>query len=233
LVLLVCHGNAGNISHRVELSRVMLRTGASVMVFDYRGYGRSEGTSSEEGTYLDAKAAYHWLRQQGFAPKNIILFGESLGGGVASELALREQVGGLVLQSTFTSIADVGSELFPWLPVRWINTIKYDTLKKLPRLKLPLLVMHSRHDEMIRFRHAEKNFAAANEPKMLWETSGRHDYTLPADRELCAQGLENFLTLVEAVNGQAPEAKPDGWGPQQAGKRDQATDDSTLTERPG
>ncbi|MDB6067825.1 MAG: hypothetical protein JWR26_4033 [Pedosphaera sp.] len=227
-VLLICHGNAGNISHRVQLCRVLLRSGASVMVFDYRGYGRSEGAASEEGTYLDAQAAYRWLRQQGYAPKDIILFGESLGGGIASELALREPVGGLVLHSTFTSIAKLGGEMFPWLPVRWINTIKYDTVTKLPRLNVPLLIMHSREDEYIAFSHAEKNFAAANEPKMFLETDGGHDYTLPSSHDLCAQGMEKFLILVEATNGQTPEPQPDGRQPQNAGWRKEAGDGSAV-----
>ena len=167
------------------------------MVFDYRGYGRSGGKPDEEGTYVDAQAAYHWLRQRGFAAGNIIVFGESLGGAVAAELALREPVGGLVLQSTFTSIPDVGAELLWWLPVRWLHTIKYNTLGKLPRIHAPVLVMHSREDALVRFHHAERNFAAANEPKLFQETSGGHNYSLTLEPELCAQGLEKFLALVE------------------------------------
>jgi len=111
LVALVCHGNAGNISHRLSLCRALLATGINVFLFDYRGYGLSGGTPGEEGTYLDGQAAHHWLQAKGFQPGNIILFGESLGGGIASELALRETVGGLVLQSTFSCIPDVGAVL--------------------------------------------------------------------------------------------------------------------------
>jgi len=175
LAFLICHGNAGNISHRLGLCGGLLGTGASVFVFDYRGYGQSEGRPGEEGTYLDAQAAHAWLRQKGFRGEHIIAFGESLGGGVASELALRETLGGIVLQSTFTSIPDIGAELFPWLPVRWISTIKYDTQVKLPRINVPVLVMHSREDDLIRFHHAEQIFAAANEPKFLCELRGSHN----------------------------------------------------------
>src|ERR1017187_2091046 len=150
--LLLCHGNAGNISHRLDTCAALLATGASVFVFDYRGYGRSAGRPSEEGTYRDAQAAYQWLRQKGFARTNIIAFGESLGGGVAAELAVRETVGGLVLQSTFTSITDIGADLFPWLPVRWLGKIRYDTHSKLPRLKVPVLVMHSPGGALVRFQ---------------------------------------------------------------------------------
>lgn len=196
-VILVCHGNAGNISHRLELCGLLLKTGAAVMVFDYRGYGRSTGAPGEEGTYVDAQAVYHWLRGRGFAERNIILFGESLGGPIAAELALREPVGGLVLLSTFTSIADVGAELLWWLPVRWLNTIKYDTVAKLPRVKVPVLVMHSRDDRLVRFHHAQKNFAVANEPKLFYEIAGGHNYTLALEPELVAEALEKFVKLLE------------------------------------
>src|SRR5262245_43712722 len=104
LVFLVCHGNAGNISHRLELCQALLSTGANVLLFDYRGYGRSEGSPSEQGTYLDAEAAYDWLQAKGFLNEGIIAFGESLGGGVVSDLALRKGTAGIILQSTFTSI---------------------------------------------------------------------------------------------------------------------------------
>ncbi|MGA2661792.1 MAG: alpha/beta hydrolase [Verrucomicrobiota bacterium] len=196
LAVLICHGNAGNISHRLQLCQTLLATGVSVFLFDYRGYGRSRGRPSEEGTYRDAQAAHHWLQGKGFSGGRVIAFGESLGGGVASELALRERVGGLVLQSTFTSIPDVGSELFPWLPVRWLSTIKYDTLAKLPRLKAPLLVMHSRTDGLIGFHHGEKNFAAANPPKLFWELKGGHNDQL-RDPGQFLPGIEKLLEIVE------------------------------------
>jgi fermentation-respiration switch protein FrsA (DUF1100 family) len=197
LAVLVCHGNAGNISDRLDTCAALLSIGASVFVFDYRGYGRSQGRPSEEGTYRDAQAARQWLRQKGFAGTNIIAFGESLGGGVAAELAVREPVGGLVLQSTFTSIPDIGAELFPWLPVRWLARIRYDTHSKLPRLHVPVLVMHGPADELVRFHHGKANFAAANEPKLFWELRGDHNNPL-ADRQHFITGMEKFFTLVEA-----------------------------------
>jgi uncharacterized protein len=197
LVVLVCHGNAGNISHRLDTCVALLATGVNVFVFDYRGYGRSRGRPSEEGTYLDAQAAYQWLRQKHFAGTNIIAFGESLGGGVAAELAAREPLGGLVLQSTFTSIPDMGAELFPWLPVRRLSTIRYGTRSKLPHLHVPVLVMHSPADKLVRFHHGEENFVAANEPKLFWELRGDHNDSL-ADAKHFIAGLEKFLRMVEA-----------------------------------
>lgn len=192
LVFLLCHGNGGNISHRLELCAALLQTGASVFSFDYRGYGQSAGRSGEEGTYRDAQAAHAWLRQKGFRGEHIVAYGESLGGGIVSELALREQVGGVVLQSTFTSIPDIGAEFFPWLPVRRVGTIKYDTLAKLPRIHVPILVMHSRADDLARFHHAEKNFAAAKEPKIFCELRGTHNEAYAEQKEF-RDGLEEFL----------------------------------------
>ena len=195
LAVLVCHGNAGNISHRLDTYAALLATGVSVFAFDYRGYGRSRGRPSEEGTYRDAQAAHEWLRQKGFADTNIIPFGGSLGGGVAAELAARETVGGLVLQATFTSVPDLAAELFPWLPVRWLGTIRYDTRSKLPRLHVPVLVMHSPADEMVGIHHAKANFAAANEPKLFWELRGDHNNPL-ADAQRFVNGMEKFLGMV-------------------------------------
>ena len=196
-VFLICHGNGGNISHRLALYEILLQTGAAVFAFDYRGYGQSTGRPGEEGTYRDAQSAFQWLRQKGFAPKNIIAYGESLGGGVASELALRETIGGLVLQSTFTSAPDVGAELFPWLPVRWVSRIKYNTRAKLPRIHAPILIVHSRHDSLVRFHHAEENFAAANEPKLLLETQGDHNDGI-TDPSHFLEGMNRFLDQTRA-----------------------------------
>ena len=193
LALLVFHGNGGNICHRLAFYDAWLELGVSVFTFDYRGYGRSEGAPSEAGTYLDGQAAYAWLRERGFVPQDILLLGKSLGGGVASEVAVREKTGGLVLQNTFSSVPDIGSELFPFLPVRLMGSIRYETVKKLPRIQEPVLVMHSRSDDLIRFTHAERNFAAANEPKLFWEIYGSHNGTLEAGRARYLEGLQTFL----------------------------------------
>jgi fermentation-respiration switch protein FrsA (DUF1100 family) len=192
LAFLVCHGNGGNISHRLSQCERLGRTGAAVLIFDYRGYGRSMGNPSEEGTYRDAQAACAWLRQRGFAATNIISYGESLGGAVAADLAVREPVGGLVLQSTFTSVPDLGAEFFPWLPVRWLGSIRYDTLSKLPRVTVPVLVLHSRQDSLIGFQHAERNFAAIRTPKRLAELQGNHNDPVWSEPAF-GQALEDFL----------------------------------------
>jgi uncharacterized protein len=195
-VVLLCHGNGGNISSRLEMYRALLETGVSVFAFDYRGYGRSEGRPSEEGTYLDAQAAHEWLCEKGFAPEKIIAFGESLGGGIAVELALRATLGGVVLENSFSCTADIGAELFPWLPVRWLGRIKYETCNKLPKIRVPVMVMHSREDSLIGFHHGERNFARANEPKLFWELTGGHNHPLK-DRARFLDGMEKFLQLTE------------------------------------
>ena len=198
LVFLISHGNGGNIANRLDLYGALLGIGVSVFAFDYRGYGRSQGRPSEAGTYLDAQAAHQWLQAKGFCGKQIVAYGESLGGGVASELSIREETCGLVLQSTFTSIPEVGADIYPWLPIRWISTIKYDTLGRLPRIRVPVLVVHARDDNVIGIHHAERNFAAANEPKLFWEIQGAHNDPLNDPRRFIA-GIKKFLTMVESA----------------------------------
>lgn len=199
LAVLHAHGNAGNISHRLDMADALLETGVNVLLFDYRGYGRSRGRPSEEGTYRDAEAAHAWLVARGFAATHLIAFGESLGGAVVAELARRAPLAGLVLQSTFTSIPDLGAELFPFLPVRWLAHHRYDTLAKLPRIRVPLLILHSREDTLVRFAHAERNFAAANPPKQLVELAGDHNDFLEAGRERFRDGFAAWLRTLPAA----------------------------------
>lgn len=196
VVILFCHGNGGNISHRLAYYEVLLETGAAVLTFDYRGYGLSEGRPSEAGTYQDALGAMDWLFNRGFDSTNVIVFGESLGGGIASEVASRQTVGGLVLQSTFTSVPDVGAEIFWWLPVRLLGSIQYDTHQKLPNIQVPVVIMHSRKDSLIRYTHAERNFEAANEPKWLVELQGDHNDSL-TDRAAFKSGVQRLVDRVQ------------------------------------
>jgi hypothetical protein len=192
-VILVCHGNGGNISDRLDLGGLLLETGASVLLFDYRGYGRSPGRPGEEKTYRDAEAAWQWLRQKGFAGTNIIAYGESLGGAIATELAVREELGGIILQSAFTSVPDMGADLYPWLPFRQVGSIKYDTHGKLPRVKVPVLILHSRDDTLVNFKHGERNFAAASQPKYFCEIHGDHNDGILTSRTLVLSAINEFL----------------------------------------
>ncbi|MBM3829810.1 MAG: alpha/beta hydrolase [Verrucomicrobia bacterium] len=202
LVMLFCHGNGGNLTSRPGYYRAILETGVSLLAFDYRGYGRSDGEPSELGTYADAQAAFQWLRTRGFAPEHILVWGESLGGGIASHVAATLPVGGLALQSTFTSVPDIGAELFPWLPVRLLSRISYDTHSRLPQIQCPVVILHSRADTTIRFSHGEQNFAAAREPKAFVELEGDHNDPLLANRAAYVAGAEKLVQLAEAAQRQ-------------------------------
>lgn len=194
LAIVVSHGNGGNISHRLSLYRLLHEVGLNVLGYDYRGYGQSTGRPTEEGTYLDGEAALDWLRARGFAETNLVVHGESLGGGIAAELALRRpSLRGLILQSTFTSVPDLGKEVFPILPVRTLGHIHYDTCAKLPSIRVPVLILHSREDTLVRFHHAERNFAAANAPKWLKEIRGDHNDQPDASPDLYAAAVREFL----------------------------------------
>ncbi|MBK7875468.1 MAG: alpha/beta fold hydrolase [Planctomycetes bacterium] len=174
--VLVLHGNAGNVENRAEHARAFHELGFTTLLLDWRGYGASDGRTTEEGTYLDATAGYEYLvRALRFEPGQIAVFGESMGGGPAVELALRKPFGALILQSTFTSIPDVGARFYPWLPVRQLARVRYANLEKLPRVPMPVLLLHSREDELVPYAHAEALLAAALPPKSLVTTAGKHD----------------------------------------------------------
>lgn len=158
-VVLHLHGNAGSIGGRIAIARALRRLGWSTLLLDYRGFGNSEGTPSEEGTYRDAEAAYDALRAGGVAAERIVAWGESLGGGVAIELARRRPLAGLLTESAFTSVPDVGAERFPFLPVRLLARIHYDNLAKASELSLPWLLVHGRADDLVPFAHGERLFA--------------------------------------------------------------------------
>jgi len=196
-VFLFCHGNGGNLTSRPNYYRAILSTGASLLAFDYRGYGRSDGAPDEQGTYLDAFAAWQWLVDRGTPPGRIIVWGESLGGGIASKVAHDREAGALVLQSTFTSVPDIGAELFPFLPVRMLATIEYNTLQRLPEIHCPVVVMHSRADEIIPYEHGRRNYEAANQPKVFIELEGGHNDAIFADQTKYIAGAEAALKFVE------------------------------------
>lgn len=194
VAILISHGNGGNISHRISLYEVLHQVGVQVFAYDYRGYGHSEGRPSEMGTYRDAEAALAWLKSRGFSESNIVAHAESLGGGIASELARQHpELRGLILRSTYTSLVDLGAELFPILPVRQVARIRYDTRARLPEIHVPVLFLHSRADTLIPFHHAEANFQAANPPKWLKEIRGDHNDQPDASPELYAQAIREFL----------------------------------------
>ena len=175
-VLLFCHGNAGNISHRLDFIQLFHELGLDVFIFDYRGYGQSEGKPTEQGTYNDVEAAWRYLTdERQISPGQIIVFGRSLGGAVASWLAQNHMPGMLILQSTFTSLADVGAKHYPFLPVRLLLRARYSTAQYLDKVNCPVLICHSRNDELIPFSHGRQLFEIAGEPRKFLELSGSHN----------------------------------------------------------
>lgn len=194
------HGNAGNIGHRVDnLSLLHRRTGLSIFIFDYRGYGRSEGDISEEGTYLDGQAALDYIRlhKGRDLETEVILFGRSLGAGVAVEMAVRNRVRGLILESAFPSVRGMAKRVYPLLPsavvAAFVKT-DYDSLSKIRGVEAPLLVLHGDRDTVVPMEQGLELFEAANEPKRFYTIRGAgHNDTY------IVGGDEYFRTLREFV----------------------------------
>lgn len=193
-VVLFFHGNAGNISHRLDSIALFHRLGLSVFIVDYRGYGQSEGRISEQGTYLDAEAAWRYLvEQRGVSPEEIIIFGRSLGGGVATWLAGVHPPRALILESTFTSVPDIGAGQFPFVPVRWLARIHYNSLERLRQIDVPVLIIHSPDDTTIPYSHGERLFEAANEPKEFLEIQGGHNEGFIISGNHYQAGIDAFI----------------------------------------
>jgi len=193
-VILFCYGNAGNISHRLESIQIFHPLGRSVFIFDYRGYGQSEGKPSESGTYKDAEAAWQYLVEERQVSRDrIIVFGRSLGGAVAAWLAHRHTPGALILESTFTSVPDIAAKLYPYLPVRLLSRFKYDTAEYLDGVDCPVLIVHSRDDEIMPFSHGQRLFEIAREPKRFLEISGSHNEGFITSGKHYEEGLNAFI----------------------------------------
>lgn len=194
--VLFMHGNAGNISHRLDSLAVFRRLELQVLIFDYRGYGRSEGRPGEQATYRDAEAAWRYLvDERGLAPEGIVLFGRSLGGAVAAWLATQRPVAGLILESTFTSVPDLGAQLYPVFPVRRLARIRYPTVDRLANVRCPVLVVHSPNDELVPYSHGRRLFEAAPEPKHFLVLRGGHNDGFLMTGRRYQQGLAEFIAL--------------------------------------
>jgi uncharacterized protein len=201
--VLLAHGNAGNITHRVHTLQLLHRLGAQTLIFDYRGYGRSEGAATEEGVLADARAARSWLaKRAGIAENEIVLFGESLGGGVMVDLAARDGARGLILQNTFTSLCDVAAGAYPWLPVRALMRCKMDSMSKISQYTGPLLQCHGDADEIIPFALGQQLFEAAGTPiehkTFMTIRGGGHNKTIGGE---FTTALDQFFTRVAMSGG--------------------------------
>ena len=196
--VLLLHGNAGNISHRLEYLTMFNRLGYASLIIDYRGYGKSSGTPSEDGTYRDAEAAWQYLMEtRKLKPQDVVVLGESLGGGVATWLAAKYPPRALVLASVLTSVPDLGAKVYPWLPVRLLARIDYNSRERMQQITAPVLIAHSREDDIVPFAHGEALFAAAREPKQFLVMSGGHNDGFLFMREEWIAAVGEFLERAE------------------------------------
>jgi uncharacterized protein len=199
LWLLVCHGNAGNLSEfdRPVHYAGLRRLGLSLLAFDYRGYGESGGTPSERGLYHDARAAYQYLREKRRVPPDrIIVFGHSLGSAVAVDLVSRVPAAGLILDGALTSVVDRGQELYPYIPVRWIATSRFNSIEKVGEIRIPKLFLHAVGDDVVPLAHGRRLFEAALPPKTFVELQGGHGDAFDVDSANYFGSIARFLTTL-------------------------------------
>lgn len=198
--ILFSHGNAGNISGRMETLRIFHQLNMNVLMYDYRGYGKSEGKTNEQGTYSDALAVWEYLiNEQQKSPDTIVIMGRSLGGGVSAWLATQTNPAALILESTFTSATDLAQELYPFVPARWLMEIEYPTRQYIKNLGVPKLILHSRDDELIPFHHGEELYTSTIEPKEFFEMQGNHGGGHIITGSEYTDALDRFLNTIFTI----------------------------------
>ncbi len=180
------HGNGGNISHRLDKIRVFNDLKVNLFIFDYRGYGKSEGVPDEQGLYMDIQAAYDYIRHREPTGK-VIIYGESLGGAIAIDLASKADIDGLILEGTFTSVAGMAKIIYPWLPAVLLKA-KFDSISKIPYVKAPKLQFHGEFDDIVPLSMGRRLFEAAKEPKKFVFLEGMHN--------------DGFFVSIEKVRGE-------------------------------
>lgn len=196
--VLVFHGNAGNISHRLETLQAWHRFDYNSLIIDYRGYGNSTGSPNETGLYIDAGTAWnHLVNTREIPPGEIIIFGRSMGAAVAAQLATEVSPRALIIESAFTSVPDAAAGIYPWLPVRWLARFEFATRDYVQAVDCPVLVVHSRDDEIIPFVHGKRIYEAASQPKRFLELRGGHNEAIFTSRDVYLEGLQEFLQLIE------------------------------------
>jgi fermentation-respiration switch protein FrsA (DUF1100 family) len=210
--LLICHGNAGNLSEfgRPAHYAGLRELGLSLLAFDYRGYGESEGLPSEAGLYKDADAAYRYLRETlKVPPKQIIIFGHSLGSTVAVDLASRVPSAGLILEGGLTSVIERGQELYPYIPVRWIGRSRFNSLEKISRVSVPKLFLHARADDVVPLSHGRRLYEAAPPPKTFVELRGGHGDAFEADSGAYFGSIRRFVEMLGEERGERRDVRKD------------------------
>ncbi len=200
--LIFLHGNAGNISHRLDKIATFYKAGLNVFIMDYRGYGKSAGKPSEQGLYLDALAVYDYLSQRTDVDSNtLIVYGESLGGAGAIDLATKRKIAGLIVDSSFTSVPEMAKAKSVWIPGFLIST-KMDSLSKIKTVNAPKLFIHSPNDEIIPYYMSERLFNAAPAPKGFLKIKGSHNEGFFVSKELFVQGIVRFLNELDKIASQ-------------------------------
>jgi fermentation-respiration switch protein FrsA (DUF1100 family) len=199
--LLFLHGNAGNISYRSESLAIFHAIGLDVLILDYRGYGQSEGNPGEAGLYRDASAGWRWLREQrGLSAEEIVIFGRSLGGAVATELAARVQPGALIVESSFTEVRSVAKLHHPVLVRLFPLRYRFPSIHHLQAVHSPVLVLHSPDDGVVPYEHGRALFEAAREPKRFFELVGGHNAGFLESQPGYQQAITAFLDAAGAAN---------------------------------
>jgi fermentation-respiration switch protein FrsA (DUF1100 family) len=192
--VLFFHGNAGNISHRLDSIATFNRMRLNVFIFDYRGYGQSEGRVTETGTYRDAKAAWSYLVEtRGIGADNIVVFGRSLGASIAAWLASQHTPGVLILESSFSSVPSMAQRLYPFLPIKWLASFRYDTRQYVSTIACPLLGVHSKDDEIIPYAEGRVVFDAAPANKQFLDIRGGHNDGFIVTGQAYTDGLSSFI----------------------------------------
>ncbi len=194
VTILYCHGNAGSIYHRLHKVKFFHEAGMNFFIFDYRGFGKSTGSPSEKGLYKDAQAAYDYLASRNDVDKNkIVVYGKSLGGPVAADLCINRKASALILEGSFASVVLRAQQIYPFLPMQFLISQKYDTIAKVKGIRIPKFIAHGKKDEVISFRHGEILFEVAAEPKQFLPFDGGHNDDVFVTSSAYKDALRKFL----------------------------------------
>jgi len=192
VTVIFAHGNGGNISHRLEKIAILHELTVNIFIFDYRGYGKSKGSPTEQGLYQDIKAAYDYIKDN-YPKSKIVIYGESLGGAVAVDLAAKVNVNGLILEGTFTSVADMAKIVYPWLPEIFLHS-KFDSLSKIGKINTPKLHLHGNLDQIVPIYLGQRLYEAAGEPKQLVLIDSGHNDSFFVSEHKIKAALKDFLS---------------------------------------
>ena len=181
--ILFLHGNAGNLDNRIDKLNFLGNMDINFLIISWRGYSGNPGNPSETGLYKDALGGIEWLNKKGISNDRIILYGESLGTAITTEVAQNENFAGIILEAPFTSMVDMGKKIYPIFPVKFLLKDKYESKNKIKNIKSPILVLHGRKDKIVPFYMGEKIFEMANSPKFKYFTD-LDDHMMNFDEKL-------------------------------------------------